>query len=526
MSFIKVKEIIDRKPYIIGLLIITSIFVVYFSALDNYLLRDDFEWLNESYGAIENPSILFEKINNFFRPMVKLSYLFNHFFFKTNHFFYNLTTILIHLLNVFLLFILINKLGIYLNSNKNRILAITIAIGFGTSPMYSEVTLWAAGRPDSILLAFILSILFMYHKLDNKESFTNTNKLVLLLLTISAAFSKETWILLPFLILSFQIIIKRMKLSNSLKQLVPVLILWISYLVYFIGIPLLNHSNSPTNYSNASIGDSIRKFGFLVCKYFGFNDLYSGKLWEIILIILVLISLSLFFIYRKNRLALWGLSWMLITISISLPIYYAPSRYNYLPLMGFWIMIIGFIFKELEIIVKRTKINKKIIYLLIGTLFILTISNQIIMMQWEIKDYRFQSKPHKELSQMYLEIIDKLPHDKPIAFIDFGKRKTINEATHARKGYIKLLFARKSAIWQLVSIAPLHNFLTDSYDKRMIVVPKEKIKKSLSEDFSMLVFSDSAFKFNNSYRDRLLRFFKVNKKLPFKVQIVKITDKK
>ena len=526
MLFVRIKETINKRPYIIGLLIISAIFVAYFSALDNYLIRDDFEWLNESYGAMENPSILFEKINNFFRPMVKLSYFFNHFFFKTNHYFYNLTTILFHLLNVFLLFILIERLGIYLNSKRSRILATTIAIGFGTSPMYSEVTLWAAGRPDSILLIFFLLIILIYIKLDNKELLSSKNKLVLIILTVFASFSKETWVLLPFLILSFQIIIKKMKLSDSFKQLLPIIIIWISYIVYFIGIPALNHSNSPSNYYNSSIGYTIKKFGFLIYKYFGFGDSYGGKLWEIILVLFFIIFLSILFIYRKNRLALWGLIWMLITISISLPIYYAPSRYNYLPLMGFWIMIISFTSKELTIIGKKAKMSKRIIYLLTGILFTLTISYQIIMIQWEIRDYHFQSGPHKELAQMYLKIINKLPNDKPIIFIDIGKRKAVNESVYAMKGYRKLLFVRSSAIWQIIYIAPLHNFLTGSYEKKMTVIPKENTDNALSGDFSILVFSDLSFGFDNSYKDKLLKFYKENKKLPFKVQIVKINTKK
>ena len=77
----KIKDKTDKKHYIIISLISIFIMTIYFPSINNYLRGDDYEWLNESYGAINDPFVLFKTINNFFRPMIKISYLFNHFFF-------------------------------------------------------------------------------------------------------------------------------------------------------------------------------------------------------------------------------------------------------------------------------------------------------------------------------------------------------------------------------------------------------------------------------------------------------------
>jgi hypothetical protein len=523
MLFLRIKGLIDKRPYIIGLFIILSVFTVYISALDNYLMRDDFEWLNESYEAVRNPAILLKKINSFFRPMVKLSYLTNHFFFKTKSVCYNFTTISIHLLNVFLLFLLIYKISCNLRNTKPKLTAFAVALGFGTSPMFSEVTLWAAGRPDSILLVFILLIMNIFVKKDTEKK-TKTNDIFIIIFTIFAAFSKETWILLPFLILSYQIILKKMKLLTALKEILPILIIWLSYLIYFIIFPLMVRNNSPVNYSNASLTYSIKKFGYLIYKYFGLGDFYSGNLYEIIFAFLFLTALTIFLIFRKSYLSLWGMSWMLITIAISLPIYYTPSRYNYLPLTGFWIMLICFVFEETDNIIKKLKLNEKTIYTLIGILFIIIILYQSIMLQWEIRDYRFQSKPYKKLAQMYLKIKDKLPMSKPIVFIDNGKRKAVNEAIDEMIGYKKILFVRSTAIWQLVYLQPLHNFLTKSYNTRMVNLPKNKIKEVIEGGFDILYFSDYGFSLNNTLKKRLIKFYNKYKKLPYKVQMVEIKN--
>ena len=95
MTAKKWNTIIEKRPYIPGLLAALFVLFIYLPALDIYLIRDDFEWLNQSYEGWQNPSVLFELINNFFRPIVKLSYLLNYTFFKTRVPFYNLTTILL-----------------------------------------------------------------------------------------------------------------------------------------------------------------------------------------------------------------------------------------------------------------------------------------------------------------------------------------------------------------------------------------------------------------------------------------------
>ncbi|MCP4154039.1 MAG: hypothetical protein GY757_40305, partial [bacterium] len=94
-----------KLPVLTGLGILLVLLAIYLPALDIYLLRDDFEWLNSSYGALHDPSVLFQRINNFFRPMVKLSYLFNYLLVNTKGPLYSLTTIIIHLVNVLLLYI-------------------------------------------------------------------------------------------------------------------------------------------------------------------------------------------------------------------------------------------------------------------------------------------------------------------------------------------------------------------------------------------------------------------------------------
>jgi hypothetical protein len=516
----KWNAIVEKKPYIPGLLITLFILIIYLPALDIYLMRDDFEWLEESYSAWQDPSILFRLINNFFRPMVKLSYLLNYTLFGTAAPFYSLITILFHLVNVYLLYIFLYRV-----TRKNHIAALT-ALLFGASPFYSEVTLWAAGRPDSILLMFIIGVLLRFTSIntDEKEKRPWLRHVTILLLALCAAGTKETWVLLPFFIFSFLWIVKQTPLKTALKKTSMLFLLLVLYLGYFIGLPLLSKTAPPTSYADLNIGTVINKFGFLIFKYIGLGEAFTAAIWQYVLIAVGLAGLAYWIIRRKNWLALWGMIWMLFSIAISLSIFYAPSRYNYLPLIGFWIMVISFLSREIKALKEKFKIKPQLVYLVIGVILLFHLGYQVAMLQWEIEDYRNQGEAHRTVVEMYRKVKDELPRGRPIIFVDISKRKAIDEAVKAVQGYRKLLFVRTRAIWQLVFISPLANFVGEPFKERMELIPGNQLDAVFKGNYTVLVFTDAGFFIPDRNEPRLEEFYQKHRKLPYKVQAVRFRN--
>jgi len=516
----KWNTIVEKRPYILGFLVALFVLIIYIPALDIYLIRDDFEWLNQSYEGWQSPSVLFQMINNFFRPMVKLSYLLNYTIFKTQVPFYNLTTILFHLVNVFLLYIFIYRI-----TKKKHIAALT-ALTFGISPMYTEVTLWASGRPDSILLIFMMGVLLCFNKNSDEVKNRGTHQIVIVLLTLCAIGSKETWVLLPFFVLSFLWVVKQVPLKTALKSTYTLFLLLVFYMGYFIGVPLLSGTPPPTSYADPNMGEVVRKFGFLIFKYVGLGDMFTADAWQYGLIIVSLTGITYWLIRDKNRLALWGMIWMLMSMGISLSIYYAPSRYNYFPLLGFWVMIISFLSRGIEGVIKRFKIKPGMVFLVIGLVLLLHISFQTIMLQWEIRDYRDQGIPHKEVVDMYRVVNDQLPRSRPIVFVDISTRKAIHEQAISVKGYAKLLFVRESAIWQMVYLSPLANFVGKPFREMMVPIPESELDAVFQEEYTMLVFTDAAFFISDLYKPNVQAYYQQNRKLPYKVQAVRFVPVK
>ncbi len=414
--------------------------------------------------------------------MVKLSYLGNYLIFKTSPFGYILTTLLIHLINLFLLFILLYKI------NKKILVPALITLLYGSSSLYGEVTLWSAGRPDSILLFFFLCIFLFFVK---EKKLALKDNIIMFLLVLFALGTKETFLIFPFLLTAFLIIIRNFSFQESFKKIFPLWCAFSFYVVIFLLIPLINKT-AASSYFTSSIKDMVSKAAFTLYRYIGLSDYYHGYLWQILLIFLVFLVLLFFILRLKNKLALFGFCWMVITFIPSIPIYYAASRYNYLPLIGFWIMLTAFLNQLLALMLPRLK-KKYFMRVGIGLAAAVIIVINGIMIYWETRDYQELGYRRKEITSMYRLVEARISRDKPVVFINEGKKMVVYDVNKYLKGYQKLIFARKNAVWQLIYFDVLTNFMHDSAGVLMVKAKKEDIALILKDDYTLVQFTDSGF---------------------------------
>jgi len=344
-----------------------------------------------------------------------------------------------------------------------------------------------------------------------------------LLFFLLAAASKETWIIVPFIAFGMVWMVNQVPFKTAMRITLVFFLLAGIYLFYFIVVPILAGVQAPTSYGHLNFTQIIQKFGLLLYKYPGLEDFYSGKAWEVLLIAALLAVLVYRFFRTQNRLALWGLSWMLIGIFISLPIYYAPSRYNYIPLMGSWIMLVAFAMKEIPPLVERFRLSKKTLVIILVLPILTYFVYQVIMLQWEIADYRQRGEMHKVLVDMFRDVKERVPIDRPLVFIDLGARKAVSELARDIQGYKKLLFVRESAIWQQVYLGPLANFTGHPFTRLLKPVPNNRLADLFKKNFTVLVFTDSGFFIPTAreYEEKLLNYFQKHGQLPYKVQALR-----
>ena len=178
-----------RWQVLLRVLMAAAIIAAFTPAFDVFLAGDDFEWLDASYGLIDDPLSSFEPINHFFRPLVKWTYLGDYLIFGQLGAGYMATNLLIHFLNSAMLFALIRR------RLAQPLVAAGAATAFALSPLHSEAVLWAAGRPDTVLLTCWLGALLLLDRWCERPgpgraaAFT-----AVALLGIGA---KESWIVFP-----------------------------------------------------------------------------------------------------------------------------------------------------------------------------------------------------------------------------------------------------------------------------------------------------------------------------------------
>jgi hypothetical protein len=160
------------------------------------------------------------------------------------------------------------------------------------------------------------------------------------------------------------------------------------------------------------------KLFHLLYRYVGLGDSFYGYLWQIIFMSAAVIGFLVVCILLKNRFALWGLCWMGLTILITLPVEYDPSRYNYLPLIGFWITVVVVFEQLVQLLLSRFQIKRYYVFLLIGMGIGYLVLYNTIMLQWEIDDYRRLGDAHKKLVKMYENFQSQLLPNQPILFFN------------------------------------------------------------------------------------------------------------
>jgi len=190
--------------YILLLIFVLFGIVVYSNIINSFFLSDDFLLINEI--SRNGPFAVWSHSPwKSFRPLISLSLFIDHKLWNLSPIGYHFTNILIHSLNSFFVFLisflLINKT----QSLEKRMWSLSLFSGFAflILPSHTESVTWISGRTDIIATFFCLSsfLTYLFYKQYSKISYL----LISILLSLCALFSKESVIIYPFVILSYEI---------------------------------------------------------------------------------------------------------------------------------------------------------------------------------------------------------------------------------------------------------------------------------------------------------------------------------
>ena len=351
--------------------------LLYFNSLSNGFTYDDYPMMidnsnlkvfNNNLSSFFNNEYFKLSREQTYRPMDTIQYLISFNIFKTNPFGYHFISIILHIINVLLIFSLANILF------KNKATAFIISLLFLSHPILTEAIDSISFNDDLLVTLFYLLSFIFYLKFkenDKKKLFFYLLSLLFLLISL---LSKEMGITLIALIILYDLFIDQEKIKkkelttnnlfkNALLKIKKNKYYYLGYLsVSALYLLLLFFIlKNPQKFDIDSHSSFLKRIIFIPYNIFLFIKLtlfpvnlsadyffsYPNNFFSLINIISYILVFGImilsFFIYKYSKKIFFGIWWFFITLIPVLNIIeiYNPiaERYLYLPSVGFSIIL-------------------------------------------------------------------------------------------------------------------------------------------------------------------------------------------
>lgn len=331
---------------------------LYIRALDNgfTFIDDDYYILKNYYlrdFSLQGVKAIFTHFYSYnYHPLTSLTNLVEYRLFGLNPMPYHLFNVMLHLLNVWLVYKVTEQL-----SGKS-ITAMVVCILFAVHPMHVESVVWAAERKDVLYTAFYLASILLYQRYTT-SGFRAKYYVYALLLFIGSLLSKSAAVTLPVLLIAIDVYKGRTINAKAMLDKVPFLLLAVLFGVLAIlsqnaggAISDIAAFYNPitriflfTSGLAAYFIHAVLPFGFSAIHYF--PDLHGGSLpWYYYLSLPFLAGLA--WVVARNspyrREAIFGVLFFLITISVMLQIITVGAaiyseRYTYVSYIGLFYIV-------------------------------------------------------------------------------------------------------------------------------------------------------------------------------------------
>ena len=210
--------------YILGGILLLTFLLFYNTLTNNFVNLDDSGYVKDNPDikdlSARNIAAIFSSFYNAnYHPLTTLSYAIEYNLFALNAKPYHVVNLLIHLLNVFMVFRLVKKI-----SNKPEV-ALLVALFFAVHPMHVESVAWISERKDLLYSFFFISGLSTYY--DYIHTATNKSKLYIytILLFLCSLLSKSAAITFPLMLLVFDYYFQRGWKKKVLVEKIPFFVL-------------------------------------------------------------------------------------------------------------------------------------------------------------------------------------------------------------------------------------------------------------------------------------------------------------
>jgi hypothetical protein len=446
-----------KRPYILISLISFTVYLrslffgfTYFD--DNVLILDNLFFLRNIANLPKAfTTEVFHILHSsaaYYRPMLTISYMLDAQISGEGPFMYHFTSILIHIIVSNLLFVFLKKLKI------SESLAFIFALVFAVHPVLAQAVSWIPGRNDSLLALFSLVSFIYFIDFLNKQN--NTYLWLSSLFLLLAYFTKESALLLPFLMIVYALLLTDKK---SLRQNVwGIILVWILAFVPWLYLRSVALQSGGVQYPLVEslqkiiinspaillyLGKVLIPVNLSVLPTLQDSTLIYGIVSLVIIVILFIASKQ-----KRHNYSLFGLIWF---FAFLVPSFLRPSSAYvadflehrlYVPIIGLFVIL-----AEIDWL-KKINLEKRIYFwsavFLVGTLSVINIihsrkfANRLIFWQDAVKYSPHHPLAHKNLGAMYY-----LDGNLDKALDEFRKSAAINPTEPMIHNNLGLIYFKK-----------------------------------------------------------------------------------
>ena len=443
----------SKYTYILGIIALT--FLLYLPSLSNGFTNFD-----DDIGITTNTAIRdfsFSGLKNTFStftlgmymPLTMLCYSILYQLAEYNAFAYHFFQLLLHLINILLIFKLIRKL------NFSNEVALISASFFALHPYQVESVSWVAALSTPLYTCFYVLAILQY--LDYQQDKSKNAFVKSILFMILACLSKSTAVTLTPVLLLFDFHLHRnLKSTKVWIEKIPFLIVSL-----FFGVLTFYSRNSGaenfTISSDFSFFDRFLMVSHTICFYwlklflpinlnlwYPFYKENGAWSWEYYVAPLVLLSLAYYLFFKAEKwrnILIFSVLFYVLVIGLSLPLVktgameMCSDRYNYLPCVGIFFLI-GIFYNYL----KDKKVNilyANIVLVLVAVFFAFQTYERSKIWENSITLFSdFITKNPREATPYYNRGLAYFTEKKyALAENDFGKVATLD--SHYPKNYLR-----------------------------------------------------------------------------------------
>jgi protein O-mannosyl-transferase len=363
----------DRPALPIAVLVLVGV-MVYLNSLSNGFVFDDYAVIVQNKYLTQRGADFLSFFNRSYfniaggeasyRPVATLSYYLIHLAAGLNPFYYHLTSVVLHIINILLVY---RMAGLIL---KNPISALVAGLLFACHPALTEAVDCIAYNED-LLTGFFFVLAFIWYLKSTPENLKKTAVKYYcgsLLFFLLGLLSKEMAITLPAVILLYDLTLRAADrqsftlgmIIDTVKDRVRLYAGYAAVSLFYLALRFKFLSN-PVKQATPFYGSLVERILYLPAHIFSFIKLaifpaalnadyvysYPSRFFSLsnlagFAIVVGLAAVS-FYIYKYSRKIFFCIWWFLITL---FPVYniipiFNPlaERYLYVPLIGFCLLV-------------------------------------------------------------------------------------------------------------------------------------------------------------------------------------------